>query len=174
MLKKTITFEDLDGNPITEDFYFNLSKAEIARMELSQHGGLSGHLKRIVEANDGAAIISTFEEILTKAYGLRGADNKTFEKSDAISRAFTQTDAYSVLFMELVTDADVSAAFIHGIIPASLAGDTDTPVLPAALLPITNVDLPPMIHSVKEPEKDPEGMTIEELRAAFRKNSIVD
>lgn len=162
MLKKTITYDDLDGNPITEDFYFNLSKAEIARMELSQHGGLSGHLKRIVEANDGAKIISTFEEILTKSYGLRGADNKTFEKSDAISQAFMQTDAYSVLFMELVTDADASATFIHGIIPASIAGDIDTPVLPAIL---TQQAIP----LLNDQTKAASGMTLDEMRAAIRK-----
>ena len=32
MLKKTITFEDLDGNLVTDDFYFHLSKAEIAEI----------------------------------------------------------------------------------------------------------------------------------------------
>ena len=40
MLKKTITYTDFDDNERTEDFYFHLSKAEIAEMELSENGGL--------------------------------------------------------------------------------------------------------------------------------------
>ena len=131
MLKKTLTYEDLDGNSLTEDFYFNLSKAEIAEMELSHDGGFSEQLRKIVEANDGASIVKTFTEILSKAYGVRGEDNKQFEKSPELSRKFMQTDAYSVLFMELVTDADASAAFIRGVIPASLGEKLDLPAVPA-------------------------------------------
>lgn len=165
MIKKTITYEDLDGNPVTEDFYFHLSKGEIAKMELSTNGGMTEYLNRIVEANDGASIIATFEEILTKSYGIRGEDNKQFEKSPEISRRFMQTDAYSVLFMELVTDAEGSAAFIRGIVPASLSDKMDTPVLPPALArpyveqpkpstPVEDVQLPTATSMLSAPDKE--------------------
>jgi len=120
MLKKTITFNDLDGNPITDDFYFNLSKAEIAEMELSQSGGLGETLQRIVKDEDGRAIIEMFKMILTTAYGQRSEDRRRFIKTPEVAQEFMQTEAYSELFMELVTDADASAAFIRGIIPADL------------------------------------------------------
>ena len=110
MLKKTLTYSDLDGNPVTEDFYFSLSKAEIAEMELSYDGGLQTHLKRIVANKDGAAIIGAFKNILTSSVGRRSEDGRRFIKSDEITQEFMQTDAYSELFMELVTDADASAA----------------------------------------------------------------
>jgi hypothetical protein len=69
MLKKTITYEDYDGNKRTEDFYFNLSKAEIMEMELSVSGGMTQMLNRIVSEQDGEKIIKTFKEIILKAYG---------------------------------------------------------------------------------------------------------
>lgn len=117
MLKKTITYTDYDGNTRTEDFYFNLNKAEIAEMELSTNGGMEKMLTQIVNSQDGKRIMEVFKGIILKAYGVKTADGKRFEKSEEISKAFEQTEAYSELFMELVTDADKAAAFINGIIP---------------------------------------------------------
>lgn len=117
MLKKTITYTDYDGNTRTEDFYFNLNKAEIAEMELSTNGGMEKMLTQIVNSQDGKRIMEVFKGIILKAYGVKTADGKRFEKSEEISKAFEQTEAYSELFMELVTDAEKAAAFINGIIP---------------------------------------------------------
>ena len=108
MLKKTIN-------------YFNLSKAEIMEMELSTAGGLSGMIQNIVKTQDGPAIMKIFKDIILKSYGKKSPDGKRFEKSEEISKAFEQTEAYSVLFMELVTDADAAAAFVNGIIPSDVA-----------------------------------------------------
>lgn len=126
MLKKTIKYTDFDGAEQSEDFYFNLSKAEIAEMELSHDGGFSGYLQEIVKAEDGKKIIETFKSILMKAYGERSEDGKRFVKSDEISNAFLQTDAYSELFMELITDPDAAAKFIQAIVPADLSKDMPT------------------------------------------------
>ncbi len=125
MLKKTITYEDYDGNKRTEDFYFNLSKAEIMEMELSVSGGMTQMLNRIVAERDGEKIIKTFKEIILKAYGEKSPDGKRFIKSEELSTAFSQTEAFSQLFIELATDADAAAKFINGIIPA------DTPKIAA-------------------------------------------
>ncbi len=128
MLKKTITYNDLDGNPLTEDFYFNLSKAELAEMELSQDGGMLAYLKYIVASKDGAGIMMAFKKILTQSVGRRSDDGKRFMKSPQITEEFMQTDAYSVLFMELVTDAEASSAFIRGIVPSDLSDKVMTDV----------------------------------------------
>ena len=125
MLKKTITYEDYDGNKRTEDFYFKLSKAEIMEMELSVSGGMTQMLNRIVAERDGEKIIKTFKEIILKAYGEKSPDGKRFIKSEELSTAFSQTEAFSQLFMELATDADAAAKFVNGIIPA------DTPKIAA-------------------------------------------
>ena len=81
MLKKTITYVDYNGSERTEDFYFNLTKAEIMEMELSTTGGLSEMIARIVAAQDAPAIIKVFKELILKAYGQKSADGKRFVKS---------------------------------------------------------------------------------------------
>ena len=118
MLKKTIKYTNYNGIELTEDFYFNLTKAEIMEMELGTSGGLAEMINRIVAAQDAPAIITVFKDLILKAYGEKSADGKYFRKSREISEAFAQTEAYSILFMELATDADAAAKFINGIVPA--------------------------------------------------------
>ncbi|MCM1524226.1 MAG: hypothetical protein NC120_07175 [Ruminococcus sp.] len=119
MLKKTISYTDYDGNPRTEDFYFNLSKAEIARMELSAAGtgGLEKTLQHMVDSKDGKRIAESVERLILDSYGEKSVDGKRFIKSKELSEAFYQTEAYSELFMELVLDAEKAAAFVRGIVP---------------------------------------------------------
>lgn len=119
MLKKTITYVDYNGAEITEDFYFNLNKAEIMEMEISTVGGLTEMINKVVAAQDGPSIIAIFKKLILKAYGEKSPDGKRFVKSDEIATAFSQTEAYSQLFMELATDADEAAKFVNGIIPSS-------------------------------------------------------
>lgn len=121
MLKKTITYTDYNGVSRTEDFYFNLSKAEIMEMELSTAGGLAEMIQKVVAAQDAPAIIKVFKDLVLKAYGEKSADGKRFIKSEEIRTAFSQTEAYSQLFMELATDADAAAKFVNGIVPADMA-----------------------------------------------------
>lgn len=117
MLKKTITYKDLDGNELTEDFYFHLSKATIAKMELSRSGGLTTYLREIVAKDDPQKIIDAFEDIIKRTIGRRSEDGKGFIQNDEIVNAFIATEAYSNLFYELVTDAVKSAEFINGVMP---------------------------------------------------------
>lgn len=119
MLKKTIAYTDYNGITRTEDKYFNLSTAEVMEMELSTAGGLAEMITRIVKEQDGAAIVKIFKDLILKAYGEKSPDGKRFIKSDELSTAFSQTEAYSVLFMELATDADKAAEFVNGIIPSN-------------------------------------------------------
>ena len=121
MLKKTITYTDYNGNERTEDFYFNLTKAEIMEMEMSTTGGLAEMITRIVAAQDQPAIIKIFKDLVLKAYGEKSADGKRFIKSEDIAAGFSQTEAYSILFMELATDADAAAKFVNGIVPADMS-----------------------------------------------------
>lgn len=117
MLKKTITFNDLDGNKLTEDFYFHLSKAKIMEMELSTTGGLEASMKKLIQKRDGATIMSVFKDLILKSYGERSLDGKTFIQNKELSEAFEQTDAYSELFVELVTNDVAAAEFFNGILP---------------------------------------------------------
>ena len=128
MLKKTIAYTDYNGVERKEDFYFNLSKAEILEMEMSTVGGLAEMINKIVTTQDAPAIIKIFKELILKAYGEKSADGKQFIKSKELSNAFSQTEAYSVLFMELATDADAASKFVNGIVPADAV--SDKPAIP--------------------------------------------
>lgn len=124
MLKKTITYNDYNDVERTEDFYFNLSKAEIMEMEMGTTGGLAEMINKIVQTQDAPAIIKVFKDLILKAYGERSADGKRFEKKNgALAEAFAETEAYSQLFMELATDADAAARFVNGIIPKDMQPD---------------------------------------------------
>jgi len=117
MLKKTMTYTDYNGVERTEDFHFNLTKAELTEMETSIAGGFQQMLQTIIDSKDVPKIMEVFKKIILKAYGEKSADGKRFIKSEEISNAFAQTEAYSDLFMELATDADAASNFINAILP---------------------------------------------------------
>src|SRR5580765_2729909 len=120
MLKKSITYEDFNGEKVTEDFFFHLSKAELVELELSHKDGLSESLQRIVAAEDGKGIIAEFKNIILTAYGKRSEDGKRFIKNTQLREEFESTEAYSELFVELVTDTDAAIEFINGVIPSGM------------------------------------------------------
>lgn len=121
MLKKTITFTDYNGVEKKKDYRFNLSKAELLEMEIGTTGGYAEMIQKIVDANDAPQLIDIFKKLVFKAYGELSADGERFIKSQELSEAFSQTEAYSQLFMELATDDKAAAEFINGIMPADLA-----------------------------------------------------
>lgn len=127
MVKKTITYSDYNNVERTEDFYFNLSKAEIMEMEMSTTGGLAEMIQKIVAAQDAPAIIKVFKELILKAYGEKSPDGKRFIKSDELSTAFSQTEAYSQLFMELATDAESASKFVNGVAPVETTKPSGQP-----------------------------------------------
>jgi len=124
MYKKTITYTDYDDNKRTEDFYFNLNKAEIMEMEMGTSGGMQRMLEKIIAEQDTKRIIDMFKEIIVKAYGEKDSTGKRFLKIDDNGRPlyhnFIQTEAYSDLFMELATDADAATRFVNGIVPQDI------------------------------------------------------
>ena len=117
MLKMTRTYEDYNGVSRTEDFYFNLTEAEVTELEVSVDGGLVEMINRIVASRDGKQIIALFKDVILRAYGEKSPDGKRFIKNQELRDAFAQTNAYSDLFMELATDAQAASAFVNGIIP---------------------------------------------------------
>ena len=121
MLKKTITYEDFNGDETSEDFHFHLSKAELVELELSHQGGLSEALQRIVESEDGKAIIAEFKNIILSSYGQRSPDGKRFIKNQQLRDEFESSEAYSTLFMELVLNAEAAIEFINGVIPGDMS-----------------------------------------------------
>lgn len=132
MIKETITYKNYNGVEVTEDFYFNLTRAEVTEMELSIDGGLAEMLERVIAAKDAPTIIKTFKEFVLKCYGEKSPDGKYFMKEDAngrpLSDKFKHTEAYSIVFMKLAFDADAAAKFINGVIPKDLVSTVPAPV----------------------------------------------
>lgn len=126
MLKKTIEFEDYDGNMRKEDHYFNLNKAEVIKW-LTTTGDytLDKVLDRLSTERNGKKIMEIFEGLIHMSYGKKSLDGRKFEKTDEIWNDFYQTEAYSVLFTELVTDARKAAEFVNQIIPKSLSNEVE-------------------------------------------------
>ena len=125
MVVKKIKYVDFNGVEREEEFMFNLTEAEITEMELTTDGGLSDSIKKIIAAQDTPQIIETFKMLLLKSYGEKSADGRRFIKSEELSKEFTQTNAYSQLFMELAYDDNAAIAFINGIIPESMRERVD-------------------------------------------------
>lgn len=117
MLKKTITYTDYNGNERTEDFYFNLTKAELAEAQLSVEGGYKERLNKIMGAKDQPSIIKAFKDLVLRAYGEKSDDGRRFMKSKEISDNFACTEAYNILFMELATNAEKASEFVNAIMP---------------------------------------------------------
>jgi hypothetical protein len=156
MLKKEIQYDGFDGQKYVETFYFHLSKAELAEFALG-HNDFATYLRNIIAAGDGATIMAEFKKIISMAVGERSVDGKRFEKTDTIRNNFMQSDAYSVLFMELVTNSGAATEFITGIVPedmrGAIAASTDVVVLGVG----DGAD--------EEQKKAPEDYTIAELVA---------
>ena len=120
MIKKTIKYVDFNGIEREEDYYFNLTKAEIAEMELSVDGGLAEKVKKIVAAKDMPTLVKIFKDLVLRSYGVKSDDGRRFIKSEQLRDEFTKTEAYSELFMELSTNADAAVAFVNGIVPKDI------------------------------------------------------
>ena len=132
MLKLTKTFTDYDGNVRTEDFYFNLSKAELMKMEMGETGGLEKLLRKIIAEQDNVKIMEYFDDIISRSYGVKSPDGREFVKSPELTKKFKETEAYSDLFMELCTDAKKAADFVNQVLP-------NVEVSTAQLEAVTNV-----------------------------------
>ena len=117
MYTKKITYTDFNGQERTESIYFNLTKAEVAEMEMDCPGGYSAYLERIIESKDQTEIMKAFKNLILKSYGEKSEDGRHFRKSEEISADFANTEAYSEIFVELMTNPSSAAAFVNGIMP---------------------------------------------------------
>lgn len=131
MIKETIEYTDYNGTDRKEDYYFNLTEAELMEMQMSTNGGMTGLINNIIAAQDAPAIIAIFKDLLLKSYGQKSLDGKRFIKNQALRDEFEQSPAYSQLFMKLATNSDDAAKFINGVMPAKLASQVSA-MLPNA------------------------------------------
>lgn len=140
MRKETITYTDYNNVTRTEDFFFNLNEAELTALQYGVDGGLKEMLERIVKSNDNKQIMACFHELIAKSYGEKSPDGRRFVKSEELSEAFMQTEAYNELMLRFMTDANYSAEFINDVLADvtkrtkernAKKGEDNTIVLPA-------------------------------------------
>ena len=125
MLKKTITYTDYDGMERTEDFWFNLSKTELTKLDAELPGGVLGVLRKIIDKKDRKALVDFIETLILRSYGEKTLDGKRFVKTPEMAEEFMQTPAYDELFMTILSDTDSQTSFINGVIPQSMAKEIE-------------------------------------------------
>lgn len=135
MYKKTVKYTDYDGNVREEDFWFHLTEAELTQLNLSYVGGMEKRIDKIIKAQNYPEIMRVFKDILRRSYGVKSDDGRRFMKSDEIYTEFEQTEAYSVIFMELCSDSKAAAEFINNVVPKDLAEKASKETAKVAALP---------------------------------------
>lgn len=120
MIKKTMKYTDFNGNEREEDYFFGLTKAEITEMELSVNGGLEKLLNKMIKEQDNSKLVEMFKKLILQAYGEKSTDGKYFLKNEEIRNKFVSTQAYSDLFVELISDEQAAIKFVTGIMPEDI------------------------------------------------------
>jgi len=145
MLKKSVTYMNFDDEIVTEDLFFNLTKAEIMELETSEEGGFIASMQKVVANENAGAALVGFKRLIMMAYGEKVGPDKKFVKvynGVNLSEAFVATEAYSTILMELSSDATIAAAFINGLLPKDL--------VQAAQNQLTIEDVPKPVEPVVE------------------------
>lgn len=127
MVTREFTYTDYNGNERTEEHCFNLTRAELTKMEMSTDGGFASLIDRVVKAQDGRQIMDIFEDILRRSHGVKSPDGRRLIKSPELFEEFSQTPAYDELFMELVLDADKASKFVNAIVPPNPSNASSIP-----------------------------------------------
>lgn len=166
MLKKDITYENFDGEQVTETFHFHLSKAEIAELEVSHEGGLSDYLVKLANARDGGEILANMKALVGAAVGRRSPDGKRFIKDDEARAAFFETDAWSEFFMSTLINAKEAAAFMRAIVPSDLAAKLDEKQMAALEAPSAADDHAAVVANVATNEMHAGKKTVNEYSRA--------
>lgn len=123
MIKWPITYTTYNDETITEDFYFNLNKAELVQLQFNANGSYSNFMERIMNERDYKTLGEEFRNIILSAYGKKSDDGKQFRKSDAIREEFENSAAYAELYVELISNGESATKFFTGILPKDLQGE---------------------------------------------------
>lgn len=121
MITLPIKYTDYNDVERTEEFSFNLNKAELAELQLGVSGGFDAVLKRLTNRMETPEVLKIFKGIILKAYGVKSDDGRRFMKSEELSKEFEETEAFSNLYMSFFENADNFTKFIKGILPKDLS-----------------------------------------------------
>lgn len=132
MYEDKVTYENFDGETITEKLFFNLNKVELA-----ENMGISKRFEKLQEQidNDGKPrqltteeiqeMVDLVKELMRISYGVRSEDGRRFIKSDQIWLEFTQTAAYDDYLFGLFEEPSRSINFLTGIMPKDVRAEAE-------------------------------------------------
>lgn len=121
MIKTTVSYENFDGETVTEDLYFHLNKAELLELEVSApSGSFADDLQKITTSGNVRDILDVFKMLIIASYGKRSEDGKRFLKTKEIREEFEGSEAYSEILFKLLSDEKEAIAFFQNLLPKSL------------------------------------------------------
>lgn len=185
MFTKTITYTNFNGKETQKNFYFNITKAELALRELESDGTWSETLEKIKASNKGSVVVPEFKKIIKWTYGEKSEDGESFVKNDEVWARFENSEPWSELIMELLQDADFASHFINSVLPPDIAArnieaqktngfrpgaDTSRPTPPVAGAqppvvvqeqPIQTTEVPPLYPTRREVREQEQGIVRE-------------
>lgn len=125
MIKKTITFEDFEGNEKTKDFYFHMNQVEFSKLNGEVPGGLEKRMQTIIQDQDEDALLRMIDLLVSRSYGKFDEEDE-FTKIDKNGRPlyekFVNTDAYDKLIIELIQSEKNIVSFLTGVMPKNMQG----------------------------------------------------
>jgi arsenate reductase-like glutaredoxin family protein len=116
MFKKTLSYTNYNGVPVTETLYFNYTKPELLRLHQKYDTqDLSEKFQEIANTRDPNQMLPLIEDIIIGSYGEKSSDGKAFMKSSEIASKFENSIAYAELFETLLTNENELIAFVNGL-----------------------------------------------------------
>lgn len=133
MLKKTIKYTNFFDEEVSEDFYFNYTKAELMDKQYSVNGGFTNMLTMLLGSRDENTMYDVVKKLILGSYGVVSSNGRDFIKTEEQTAAFSHSEAYSNLFMEIINSSDAALAFLVGILPKDVAKDINVNDVKAAM-----------------------------------------
>lgn len=129
MISKTLTYLDFNGDKHTREFWFHLSVPEITKLQFKDKDQtMFDALVKMTEEENAREVLDLLETMVRAAVGQRSENGARLTKNDDIRAELFETEAYSVLFEQLLQDPDEVARFLQGVLPKSLAEKTKSKV----------------------------------------------
>lgn len=124
MLKKKIKYVDYNGESREEEYFFNMSESELSEWQYSVKGTLSSKIKDAIDTQNEPEIMKIYKDLILRSYGEKSSDGKRFRKKDdngvLLANAFYETEAFSSLFTELLSDEQKANEFVEGVLPKNI------------------------------------------------------
>jgi hypothetical protein len=115
-----ITFPDIDGNVVTEEWWFQLDETDAIEMDilhdaLKSDGDPESFLQGIMDRKDSKMLLRLWKEILLNSVGRR--EGKKIVKDKATVDEFQYGGAYRKFFGEIITSEDAGVKFFMNLMP---------------------------------------------------------